>query len=243
MSDRNPVLIRAAGRTLAIGAIVGGEAAAPNVAVRRVASAAEAFLNAAHDVRQSLAGPAQRGSLIAEKSGPLLKAINDASSSILAHHSSVRVRMSAPVFTSWSGTVPPYHEAQTSLILAERFYGASPADRARLLAGMADQPEAHLDWIRALVQTPRAVSGIGDKQAAALGALAFKATKPAEFEALKVEQEQLQIATGAVRQALDITRDAGADLSAMATLAPAAAELLKAEPLRWVDPRVLMTEG
>lgn len=243
MSNRTPVLVKAAGRTLALGAIVGGEGSAPNVAMRRIADATTQFLDVANDIRQSLAGPAQKGTLIAEKSGPLLKSINEASQSILAHYSSVRLRMQAPVFSDWSKSVPAYHEASVSMTLAERYHSATHAEKRTMLANIVSDPAEHIDMIRALATVPRAITGITKAQSAALSGLAFKATRPAECEALQVEQEQLHIATGAVRMALDITRDAGADLSAMPTLAPAAGELLAAEHLRWADPRSLLTEA
>lgn len=227
-------------RQHALGVAVGGEAAAPNVAMRKIASAAETFLTQADDIRASLAGPAQRGSLIAEKSGPLLKVINEAAKEIASHRQSVLSRMSALVFQDWKTSTPPYHKAAVALEVAKRFHEASPAARAKTLAGVVADPAAHLDTIESLSSVPPVITGLRPAELQALHQLAFEATRPDEFEALKVEQQQVAIASRAVHIALDIARDGGADTSSLATNAPDAAELLKAEPPRWADARAVL---
>lgn len=230
-------------RQHALGVAVGGDAAAPNVAMRRIASAATQFLDAADDVRRSLAGPAQRGQLISERSGPLLKVINEAAKEIASHRASVAARMSVPIFAPWSDTPPAYHRAAVALTVGERFYKSSPAERAKTLGAIAADPAANLDVIEALSSVPPIVSGIRPNELQALHTLAFKATKPDEYSSLEVEQQQLGIAARAVAVALDIVRDGGADTSSLASLAPDANALLHADVPRWIDARVVLQQG
>lgn len=223
-----------------IGAQIGGFGSGSNSGMRRAGQAVTKFKAEAKDVNESMFGPSQKGIQLAQKSGPMINEISEAAKEIAVHRASVKSRMSAPIFTDWSKTTPAYHSAAVAMELAKRFYESTPAERAKLLGAIATDPCAHMAHVEALSVVPAEISGLSTRQKQVLHAIAFKATKADEFAALEVEQEQVGIASRAVSIALDIAKQAGADLSSLPSLAPDAVALQQASPLRWPDPRELL---
>lgn len=242
MTDRNIIFVRAGGRTLALGAVVGGDQAPTNQAMRRIATAVEQFIGNAADVRDSLLGPAAKGARVAELAGPALKVLNEGAQTITAARASVEQRMAAPAIPAW-GSHTPFFEAAADLAISQKFASQPTSARVRALARIAEAPLDHLDELGALIRSPRAISELSPQHVAALRVVAFEALRPDEHAALTVEQEQIATGVGAVRIAGELLTDGGAARSDLMSVAPDAVKLTSLSPLRWPDARTLLLEG
>lgn len=229
------VFVRAAGRTVALMQPIGGDAAAPNEAIRKVAAAVQSFVVHASDIRQGTAGPLQQGQEIARSAGPLAASLNDAAATIAKAHSRVAAAAATSAVTPWSQGTAPYWQVQTSLALATKLAAMPANERARTLASIRAEPGANTEWLHALLNTPPALSSVTPAERASLHRVAFEALKPSEFASLSVEMQQLDACTQAMRAAIDLAAELGAPRTGL--IAGPVAELFTLAPLAWAPAR------
>lgn len=234
MIDRNPVFIKAAGRVLALGAEIGGPAAPCNVAQRAIASAIEGALTHAADVQRSDAGPLAKAERTAQALAPAVKVLNDHAKTIMNVRQQLAARMGAPVVEPWSASTP-YYEINTDTLLAQRFASMNPAQRAMALASIREDGAEHSDMMRALLRTPRALTGLTKAEAEGLKTTAIRTMRPDDYAMLQAEAEQLAIAEKAVVLAGEILANAGLSRAVLSEHAPATVEVAKARPLSFAD--------
>lgn len=235
MSDqRVPVLIKSAGRVHAIGVVVGGDAAPVNVAQRSIASAIEAALAHADDVQRSDAGPVQKQQRVQQALAPAVKALQEGAQKIMVVREQLAKRMGEPVIAPWSATTP-YFEVNVDSLLAQRFASLPPMERAKQLAAIREDANEHEHMLRALVRTPKALTGLSSAEVEGLGVTALRTTRPDDYKMMSAEAEQLGIAEKATVIAGQILTDAGLSRAELMTYAPAAAQIAALQSVRFAD--------
>lgn len=232
--QREVVFVRSAGRTLALGAVVGSAAAPSNTAMRCTAAALEAALSHAADVQRSDAGPLQKSERVQQALAPAVRSLQENAQAILSVRQTLEKRMKEPVIAPWSASTP-YFQVTVDTLLAQRFASMDPKQRAMALGEVRSNPAENMDMLAALTRVPRALSGLSGAEAAGLQTTALRAMRPDDFAMLLIEAEQLSVAERAMVIAGQIVADAGLSRADLMAHAPAAAELGRQQPLAFPE--------
>lgn len=231
---REVVFVRSAGRTLALGAVVGSTAAPSNAAMRAIAATLEGALAHAADVQRSDAGPMQKAERVQQALAPAVRSLQESAQAVLNVRRTLEKRMNEPVIAPWSAATP-YFQVNVDTLLAQRFASMDPKQRAMTLGEVRSNPVEHMDMLGALMRVPRALSGLSGAEVAGLQTTALRAIRPDDFSMLLTEAEQLAVAERAMVIAGQIVVDAGVSRADLMTHAPAANEIAKLNPLALQD--------
>ncbi|OOG57455.1 hypothetical protein [Polaromonas sp. C04] len=226
------------GKPLIAGAWRGQKAGPLHGVLSETVRTSEAMLRSAHDIRQSRHyGPAEMGQRLREVAGPTLVALNAATAKLKAQKESVRAQV------SMLNPVKNYKDcghwqATHDLRLIDWLAALPAGKRAGVLHEMREMPLVRLELAEALLRVPREICGIPDDLRAEIKLGLIKAQKPAEFEMLDTQLDQLKTTERALRLAVDATRET-VGLSDIHTLAPDALAFSMAaeDPVAWLEPK------
>lgn len=226
-----------------LAAEIGGPASPSLVALRAIAESAARLGAAAHEVNESLAGPAAKGNLLRQAAGRVLPEIEAHAQKIQDSRTYLKQRIEAAQAAPRLNASSPFFDVMQAFELARAFNAMPEAQRAQTLYAATFDP-AGSTWRRALLAVdPVLVPNVTAEQRADLGVAEFASKDLDGFRAMTVEIEQANVVAGGLQRVGDFVSETSAREDWVTHAATAS--MIAAEPaISWgAGQRVLDTFG